>query len=181
MLIFGWLLIVSASSIQIRSDAVVATINRRNLSSGNALPSSDLLSSSSPILSCANSGTVNLPSGATTVRLALSPPGKMCTLTVKDKNDEDTIIPIGRSYDNHDWEAGPGIHSTLVYKCDEISCEVNLPETKNNHQNQILQLNTFEHSLPKRDEIARFFEQSTCKFVHWENLKNKICGTTVII
>ena len=87
------------------------------------------------------------------------------------KNDQETWIPLGRSYDNHHWEAAAGVYNTLYYECDELSCKVTLPETIDHHHNRKFQLNTFEHNLSRRDEIARFFEQSTCKFVRENGCK----------
>ncbi len=135
--------------------------------------------SSPPIISCANGGrTLDIPSGSTaTIRLALSPPGTLCTLTVIQ--GDNTIIPVGRSYDSNDWEAAAGTYNTLEYRCEKIACEVTLPQS--NYENHTFQLDTFEHSLSIRDEIARFFEQATCElFIHrWYNcLFFTICELT---
>ncbi len=118
----------------------------------------------SPIISCASSGTFKLPSNITTARLALSSPGILCTLTLNIGND-DAVIPVGRSYDSNHWEAAAGTYNTLDFRCDMLSCEVSLPETFN--QGKEFRLNTFEHNLSRRDEIARFLEQSTCTFVRY--------------
>ena len=112
-----------------------------------------------PIIYCPNVGTLDLPSGITTIRLAISSPKKLCTLTKSHRSKTNEVFPVGRSYDNNEWEAVAGPYDTLTYNCDSVSCEVNIVDI--NDKDSKFQLTSFEHSITERDETARFFEQAT--------------------
>lgn len=109
--------------------------------------------------SCPNTlgASIKVPS-RTKIRLQNAVDGKLCTLTLV--NDGIERVPVGRSYNSNDWERVAGPYSSLTYSCYEDSyCVVSLPNTLSS--NQEYRLTSYESSLPKRDEVARFLEQST--------------------
>ena len=80
----------------------------------------------------------------------------------EDGTESSTLIkPIARSYDGNRWEAtiGRGISSMLQFDCDKSSCTVDyLPESEEGSSYQLI---SWQHSLPKQDEVARFLERTT--------------------
>lgn len=104
----------------------------------------------------AGAGTLNVPSGST-LRLALSSSGKLCTLTQRSK-DGKHIIPFSRSYDGNPWEAVAGPYNNLNIKCNSEYCQLDTPAI-NSSQHFILE--SFERNLSLKDEAARFFEQAS--------------------
>ena len=90
------------------------------------------------------------------VSLGRSASGSICTL-VKVSADGKSIAPIGRSYNDKDWEPVAGPYSSLKYICNDV-CLVSLPSLETG---EFYKLSIFSHSLAKEDELARFLEQAT--------------------
>ena len=140
------------------------------------------LSSNSNIgttISCPSSGTLPVNSGET-VRIAFSPPGKLCTLTQRH-SDGTGIIPISRSYDNNPWEAVSGPYKALAYDCNEMSCQMTIPEA--NDPSKIFLLTSHKNRrISKRDEAARFFEQATFGITTADLMKveNEVKGSDLL-
>lgn len=103
--------------------------------------------------------SIQVPSGEK-IRLETTKDGELCTLTAK--NAKSDFVPVGRSYNGNNWESVAGPYPYLEYKCESSYCETIIP-----HDIQQQHLVTFELnmmpsiSLSKRDEIARFLEQTT--------------------
>ncbi len=89
--------------------------------------------------------------------------GNMCTLTLVTKGKIQTSAPVGRSYDGYDWERVAGPFSSLQYTCDvgASHCKVVLPSIMSSSQEYHLTTQDFPSERTTRDEIARFFEQTT--------------------
>lgn len=113
--------------------------------------------------------SIQVPSGEK-VRLENAKHGELCTLTAK--NAKSDFVAVGRSYNGHDWESVAGPYPFLEYKCEQSHCEIILPRDtpqKQQQQQQQQQFVTYELNLmpsispplSKRDEIARFLEQTT--------------------
>lgn len=90
----------------------------------------------------------------------------LCTLTATNMNGE--LIPLGRSYDNKDWEvvAGPFVEKGLEFSCSSNKCTVDLSIVVGDAQNhQDFRLTSFASYLDSATEqqtiIARFLEQAT--------------------
>merc|ERR1712071_58301 len=103
----------------------------------------------------------------------------LCTLSMNIKNDQETWIPLGRSYDNHDWESVAGPYK-IDFECDGIMCAstVELP-TLTNGEEFWFQLTTFSiserNNLKSQDIAARFLEQTTFgstrnELLQWKDL-----------
>jgi hypothetical protein len=91
----------------------------------------------------------------------VSESNQLCTL-VQTASDQRSFKPVGRSYSGHGWEASSGEFSHLSWKCNDISCDVDLPLPP---QGSAYQLTSFDTSSTvkhgSREEIARFLEQTT--------------------
>ena len=99
-----------------------------------------------------------MPSGSK-IRIEIAKEGELCTLTKQTKSS--IHIPVGRSYDGHAWERVAGAYSShQFFNCEGSHCEVTIPEDASD-PNQIFQLNNLSSQLTKRDEAARFLEQTT--------------------
>jgi hypothetical protein len=124
----------------------------------NSDNSTRLLSSSSlsPIIFCHTSGYIEIPAG-TSQRLGIAPAGVLCTLTRVNGNAEE-LVPVGRSYNNNQWETVAGTYKNVSYTCHDDFCEVTIPEISK--EGDTFHLTGFQRSLSKRDEAARFFEQA---------------------
>ena len=69
---------------------------------------------------------------------------------------------MGRSYDGRKWEATSGAFSSLLWTCNEISCDVILPTLPDQSMYQLISLDTTAAAKHgSKDEIARFLEQAT--------------------
>lgn len=95
----------------------------------------------------------------------------LCTLTFLqyNPNGDDIIIPIGKTYDGHNWElsGGPFIHS-IQFDCSSSSssCTVITPPKPDSSPQSKFQLISFQLSssssqLKSQNIAARFFEQVT--------------------
>ena len=83
---------------------------------------------------------------------------QLCSLWQVDRWDRTRIIPVGRSYNGHDWEPYGGGLAHLKFACDETDCAFRLPEPPNGF---LYELVGFDYELPDQDLVARFLEQST--------------------
>ena len=86
----------------------------------------------------------------------------LCTLT-KVKVDSSSgevisVVPVGRSYDGHDWEPTAGELSTLPWSCYTSGCQVSLPR---HGDGENYMLTSYNHSLSQRDQVARLLESGT--------------------
>ena len=113
-------------------------------------------------IDCPLSGSITVaPSEMISLNVVSS--DRLCILTLKQVEDgKESLIPLGRSYDDNDWETVAGPHR-LQFICDTKTCtSSSLPAIADN--SSILQLTTFSSSdsnLSKRDVVARFFTQAT--------------------
>jgi len=102
--------------------------------------------------------STSVPSGSK-IRIEIANEGELCTLTKQTKSS--THVPVGRSYDGHAWERVAGGYSShVIFNCQGSYCEVTIPEDAL-EPNQLFQLNNLSSQLTKRDEAARFLEQTT--------------------
>jgi len=121
---------------------------------------------------CPSIGKITLVPSGSNIRLEIANDGKLCTLTEKMELLE-TSIPVGRSYNGHLWERVAGPYSTLQYNCEDSYCEVTIPKDLSK-PDQSFELKTVSSKawenvselysllqLSKRDEAARFLEQTT--------------------
>ena len=105
------------------------------------------------------------------ILLESSSPGILCTLLEVSTDTEKTVDgdlqlkPIGRSYNGHGWEPYHGRYSTIVpLTCTDPNnnssgdCLVVLPPLS---VGRTYVLKSYEYSLGKRDEAARFLERTT--------------------
>ena len=98
------------------------------------------------------------------VKIQRSTSNTLCILTIKRYDDEqNTTIPLGRSYESHPWETSPGPYFlSFKFTCDSLSCETSdLPDMTAEY---LFQLSTFSFNQrnPKSQDIAaRFLEQTT--------------------
>jgi hypothetical protein len=103
------------------------------------------------------SGTVGETDAS--LSLPLSPPGHLVTLTaLKDIDRTSTLIPVGRSYENFDWEsvAGP---KKKEYICNGSNSDRKCLVNVSLEQNSTFYLTMYEHSLSPRNEVSRFLER----------------------
>jgi hypothetical protein len=142
---------LEATQTQEKNSIIPNTNNTRLLS----------FSSSDPIIYCHTSGHIEI-SSRTTQRLGIASSGVLCTLTRVNK-DANEVIPVGRSYNNNQWENVAGPYKNLSYNCNDHDnfCEVTIPEILKD--GDTFHLTGFERQRPisKRDEAARFFEQAS--------------------
>jgi len=120
------------------------------------------LSNCRPLITLPSSDPVQVPHGEL-INLAKSSQGHLCTLT-KITVDRTNFSPVGRSYDGNDWESVAGAYDSLNYECiqDQNICSVTIPLLDEKETTDAFFLTTFDkQALPVRDEIARFFEQTT--------------------
>ncbi len=94
--------------------------------------------------------------------------GTLCTLirvTTDTENGKKYFAPVARSYDGSDWERVAGPYSaSLEISCvanDSSYCQIHVPKADNNDDSATFQLVKYERTLSTKDEVARFFEQST--------------------
>ncbi len=115
-------------------------------------------------LNCQSSNIIEILPGAT-ASLANAPLNQLCTLTRVNKNNSKEIAPVGRSYNNKNWEAVAGPYNAISYQCDGVKCDVQIPETINTvggGDEYVFQLRGYGNTqLSIEDEAARFFEQAT--------------------
>ena len=85
---------------------------------------------------------------------------KLCTLW-QVHPDKSKIVPVARTYLGYDWEASAasGDFGDVSIECVSQACGIILPEYLG--EGFYFELAAFDHDLPKRDEIARFLEQTT--------------------
>ncbi len=71
-------------------------------------------------------------------------------------NEDYYIVPVARSYNNNNWErvAGPYAQDLSVSGC----CNVAIPNLSNEGK---LVLMSFSHSVTNKEEVSRFFQQTT--------------------
>ena len=83
----------------------------------------------------------------------------MNSITRDSKNDDFDIIPVARSYNNRDWErvAGPYAQNLEIENC----CTLIIPNLNVNNDNGKLLLMSFTHQLNDKEEVSRFFQQTT--------------------
>ena len=98
------------------------------------------------------------------IRIALSSPRTLCTLTLKElfsDGEVKSISPLGRSYEEHDWETVQGPYN-LIFDCNEYDCGTSFPILPSD--THVYQLTTFvEDSVSPsfQDKASRFLEQAT--------------------
>lgn len=113
--------------------------------------------------------------------LERSQAGTLCTLTLQSlTNDNNIIIPLGRSYYHFNWETVAGTYTkSVAFACDDVTCRIEPPSKTDS--NQIFVLTTFSDALDINidsnsnsnkmnqsqsrrsilDKAVRFYEQST--------------------
>jgi hypothetical protein len=108
-------------------------------------------------------GTTTGPLSLTSSTLTLTntpSPGTLCTLytisTSLGSNPQSYYIPLGRSYDGHDWERVAGKYNTLSYTCANGECTVELPD-----ENQSYYLTSYAYTLTPSQTSSRFFERAS--------------------
>lgn len=90
--------------------------------------------------------------------LALAKSDQLCTLWQVD-NSRTRLIPIGRSYAGNDWEPYSSVAmDPAKFHCGETVCSLTLPILPSGFK---YELAAFDHELPRKDEVARFLEQSS--------------------
>ena len=74
-------------------------------------------------------------------------------------NEDFYIVPVARSYNNNNWErvAGPYAQELSVNGC----CNVVIPNLPNLRENSKFLLMSFSHSVTNKQEVSRFFQQTT--------------------
>lgn len=74
-------------------------------------------------------------------------------------------IPVARSYLGNDWEAYAGQYSHQAFTCNSSVCETTLPALSTEKKNYLgsyhFEITSFQHSIPEKDQVARFLEQTT--------------------
>jgi hypothetical protein len=77
------------------------------------------------------------------------------------RNSDTEYIPVGRSYDNNDWEASPGLHKRLPIACDMFSsvrkCQLSLTVDTDD----MYFLTKYTHSISEEAMVANFLEMAT--------------------
>ncbi len=91
--------------------------------------------------------------------------GSLCILVkVTKRINKEYFSPVARSYDGYNWEKVAGPYSSkLQIKCtsdDDEFCTIRVPWAWSGW-NEVFQLVTYEHVTSVKDEVARFFEQTT--------------------
>jgi hypothetical protein len=87
----------------------------------------------------------------------------MNSITRNSKNDDFDIVPVARSYNNQKWErvAGPYAQDLEVSNC----CSLAIPNLNVNNSgsddNGRFLLMSFSHNLSEKEEVSRFFQQTT--------------------
>ena len=131
---------------------VTANVNIHNITRPH-------LSLTLPIVQCQTSRQFQIPPG-TRARLTKAPLDQLCTLT-RVNYDRNETVPVGRSYHQNEWEAVAGPYRTLLYDCNEETCDVEIPDIV--RDGDIFELRGFARNryFSRDNEAARFFEQAT--------------------
>jgi hypothetical protein len=82
---------------------------------------------------------------------------QLCTLYQVDAS-QTRIVPVARSYYGNEWEPYLSDYQDIEIECTPSACLIDLPVLEEGYT---LQLAAFNHTLPQRDEVARFLEQTT--------------------
>jgi len=69
-----------------------------------------------------------------------------------------SMAPVARSYDGNDWEISPGRFSSISMICESEECILQLPLLGDDEEYAVYESS---HTLPRKDEVARFLEQTT--------------------
>ena len=128
---------------------------QENVTSSRFLQTSDFfcpVPGSEPI-SFSVSGILNIES---------VPIGTLCTLTLKKiENDEEILIPLGRSCDNHPWERVESPHP-IDFTCVGSSCSSSiLPDIDTNSSFQLTMFDLSNREVSSLDIAERFLEKAT--------------------
>ena len=117
------------------------------------------------VVSCPLVGDAPVRLLSTSVILSLASSGTLCTLTkvFTSEAGEMISVPIARSHDTNLWEKSAGDFAASVFidkniLCYDAGCQVNLPSLELGSK---YILSSYNHTLTKENEIARFLETST--------------------
>ena len=85
----------------------------------------------------------------------------LCTLTLKTTTSTtETLAPLARSYNGHDWESVAGPY-TISFHCNGNECDGSAPSIDQHTQVFLLTSFGLSTNLNSEDIAARFFEQTT--------------------
>lgn len=99
----------------------------------------------------------NITSHGVITKFKKATQNQLCTLV--EVTAEGFIKPVGRSYNNYDWESSPGEYQHIKFQCEAASCTVAL---RNLPPGAVYQMTSFTTQLySKSDEVARFLEQAS--------------------
>ena len=73
-------------------------------------------------------------------------------------SDGKKVAPVARSYDGNEWETSAGNFTSISIVCESQSCSLVLPSLIENEEYKV---EILDYTLSRKDEIARFLEQST--------------------
>ncbi len=110
---------------------------------------------------------VDLDAGS--VILGVANADTLCTVTkvipksLLGGGTTETVVPLVRSYDMHEWEASPGNVASSSFEneyilCYEKGCQINLPQLEAGEK---YQLSSKSYTISPRDEYARFLETAS--------------------
>ena len=108
--------------------------------------------------------TDNDGDGYVPVLLPISTNAEILILNRMDGTDDSVYIPIGRSYDGHDWERVAGLEvSTVEYFCPEgsTSCQVYLPFVPGITGDYYITSFQNEIAYSNRVQVSRFLSKAT--------------------
>ena len=96
------------------------------------------------------------------ISLSVVPKDTLCTLTLKQIiGGEEALIPLARSYDNHDWETVAGPYP-IKFSCSGSSCQSStLPVIEGTDSFQLTTFKLSDRPITSADVAARFLEQAS--------------------
>ncbi len=155
----------AASSTQVSSSSLSSSA--RGLQSSFTCPPLD----SSSLSSTLELSISSVESASFTIGIANNSPGYLCTLTRHDISNNNSIVPIARSYEGNNWEVSAGSYAEIL---SQPSCGApdavegaclfeSLPPQGADIDAYVYVLTSYQHAVAggKKAEAARFLEQAT--------------------
>jgi len=109
-----------------------------------------------------NEGPLTIPPDNTFMRLKRSSPNFLCSLIriSSNSNNEQTIVPVARSYNGNGWEKVAGAFTNIIIEknAGERDYLIRVPTLSNNAFYLII---GSEREISATEEVARFLEQTT--------------------
>lgn len=160
------ILLITLIPVSLRTAKNVASVSQRDGYIGDG-PPTDNTPTYAPITDAQECPVVSKPDARAVIGKIGGAPGqkvwvkrsdKLCTIWQVNPSGS-RLVPVARSYEGHDWESYSSEFGLVDIKCVPSACSITLPEFVD--EGNYFEMAAFDHSLPWRDEVARFLEQTT--------------------